>query len=89
MDISNVTVERRFRVPVRRLMVTLLQILDEWAFAELDARARAQGWEVRKPAPLMRVYRNANLGLCRHCAGEGFTGRGLCHACLGSGRGRP
>lgn len=89
MELSNVTLSRRPRIPLRRLMVTLLRILDDWAFGELDARARAQGWEVRKPAPLMRVYRNANLGLCRHCAGEGYTRRGICHKCLGSGRGRP
>ncbi|MFI6319998.1 hypothetical protein ACIBG8_20850 [Nonomuraea sp. NPDC050556] len=70
-------------------MVTLLHLLDRWAFDELDRRAREQGWEVRRPAPLMRVYRNSNLGLCKHCLGEGFTRRGICHGCLGSGRGRP
>lgn len=89
MDVSNVTLQRRLRIPVRRLMVTLLHLLDRWAFDELDRRAREHGWEVRRPAPLMRVYRNAALGRCGHCLGEGFTGKGVCCGCLGSGRGRP
>ncbi|MGW0804944.1 hypothetical protein [Nonomuraea sp. NPDC002799] len=32
--------------------------LDAWAFRDLDDHARAQGWQVRRPAPLIRVYRN-------------------------------
>ncbi|GAA4060754.1 hypothetical protein [Nonomuraea soli] len=68
---------------------SLLDLLDEWIFAALDRHARCQGWEIRRPAPFIRVYRNPAVGRCRACAGEGFDDRGLCRACLGSGRGRP
>lgn len=88
MDVSNVTARRTVRIPVRRLMVTLLRILDEWAFRELDARARAQGWQVRRPAPLMRVYKSSGLRVCPACGGEGLTRRGLCGNCFGTGRSR-
>ncbi|GGO83568.1 hypothetical protein GCM10012289_77300 [Nonomuraea cavernae] len=89
MDASNLVIRREPGVPVRRLLVTVLRILDEWAFRDLDARARARGWEVHRPAPLTRVYRSPRLGICPTCAGEGFTWQGICHTCLGSGRARP
>lgn len=76
----------------RGLWGVLLEKLDTWAFRELDDRARAQGWEVRRPAPLIRVYRNPDFDLyvrCASCGGEGVTSRGHCRGCLGSGRVRP
>lgn len=78
--------------PVRCWLLRLIETLDGWAFDELDARARAQGWQVVRPAPLTRVYRNPEFDTyvrCRACQGEGLTGRGTCHDCLGSGRVRP
>lgn len=92
MEFTNLTVKAAPRSPVRRLMVTLLDILDDWAFAKLDAQARVQGWQVRRPAPLIRVYRNPRfdtLSACGACVGEGVTSRGPCLSCLGSGRARP
>lgn len=88
MDVSKVAARRSVRIPVRRLLVTLLRILDDWAFRDLDARARAQGWQVRRPAPLMRVYRASGLRVCSACAGEGLTRRGVCANCFGTGRSR-
>ncbi|NRQ31953.1 hypothetical protein HII36_08880 [Nonomuraea sp. NN258] len=89
MDVSNLIAERAVRNPLFRLLAALLRRIDAWAFDALDARARAQGWQVRRPAPLIRVYRNPDfdtLTRCLACAGEGVTARGHCHACLGSGR---
>lgn len=80
------------RRPVRRLARALLDLLDAWAFGRLDARARGHGWQVRRPAPLMRVYRTSAVLIhasCRPCGGEGMTRAGVCSDCLGSGRGRP
>jgi hypothetical protein len=70
-------------------MEALLGQLDHWAFDELDERAKAQGWQVRRPAPLIRVYRNPDFDLyvcCTTCGGEGVTTRGNCRSCLGFGR---
>jgi hypothetical protein len=89
---QSITVTRAPANPVRRFFQQLLDVLDGWAFDELDARARAQGWQVVRPAPLTRVYRNPEFDTyvrCRACQGEGLTGRGTCHDCLGSGRVRP
>lgn len=86
MDANNVTTERAARISVRRLMVTLLRVLDARAFRDLDAAARAGGWQVRRPAPFIRVYRARLVASCRICSGEGYTPRGLCRDCLGSGR---
>ncbi|MFG1682308.1 hypothetical protein ACGFNP_19225 [Nonomuraea sp. NPDC049269] len=89
MDVSNITRKSTVRNPVRRLVAGLLEVLDAWAFAELDARARERGWQVRRPAPLMRVYRAPEFDTyvrCAACEGEGVTRRGLCRACLGLGR---
>ncbi|TXK43152.1 hypothetical protein [Nonomuraea sp. C10] len=87
-----ITVTRAPANPIRRLISRVLETLDGWAFDDLDARARAQGWEVRRPAPLTRVYRNPDLGAyvrCPACQGEGATRSGVCPRCLGSGRVRP
>ncbi|NUO98228.1 MAG: hypothetical protein HOV96_28890 [Nonomuraea sp.] len=67
----------------------LLGKLDHWAFDGLDERARERGWHVRRPAPLIRVYRNPDFDLyvrCPGCGGEGATRRGNCLACFGFGR---
>ncbi|MFG1942306.1 hypothetical protein [Nonomuraea sp. NPDC048826] len=87
-----ITVTREPAAPIRRLITRVLEVLDGWAFDDLDARARAQGWEVRRPAPLTRVYRNPAFDAyvpCLTCQGEGVAGRGACRVCLGSGRVRP
>ncbi|MFI6919092.1 hypothetical protein ACIBIZ_03995 [Nonomuraea spiralis] len=72
-----------------RLAEALLAKLDHWAFDALDERARSQGWRVRRPAPLVRVYRNPDFDLyvrCTACGGDGMTSRGDCRACRGFGR---
>jgi hypothetical protein len=92
MDVSNITLKSTVRNPVRRLLVGVLEVLDAWAFAKLDARARGQGWQVRRPALLMRVYRAPEFDTyvrCAACEGEGVTRQGPCRACLGLGRVRP
>lgn len=93
MDVSNITAKpaqyRPVRHSPRRLWRVLIEWLDAWAFADLDARARVQGWQIRRPAPLIRVYRSTAFDLyvrCPSCGGEGATNRGHCRGCLGSGR---
>lgn len=83
MDTSHATLKWRWSLR------PLLAILDEWIFAEPDRQARRNGWEIRRPALFIRVYRNPAFGRCRECRGEGFTRKGVCAHCLGSGRGRP
>ncbi|MFI6709946.1 hypothetical protein ACIBF7_26150 [Nonomuraea sp. NPDC050478] len=67
---------------------TLLRFLDRWACRRFDERARAAGWRVRSPAPLIRIYSRTveqALVTCRACRGTGSTGRGPCLDCFGSG----
>jgi hypothetical protein len=92
MDVSNITRKPTVRNPLSRFLVAVVETLDAWAFAELDERARSMGWQVRRPAPLMRVYRAPAFDdylTCRVCDGEGCTRRGMCRDCLGWGRLRP
>jgi hypothetical protein len=92
MHVSNITANWAGCGSARRLVIALLERLDRWAFADQDARARAQGWQVRRPALFIRVYRNPKFDAfvtCTACEGEGVTSRGHCRGCLGSGRVRP
>ncbi|MFI6501125.1 hypothetical protein [Nonomuraea typhae] len=85
MNATNTDLRPAIVNPLRHL----LELLDRRAFAELDRRARAQGWQVIRPSLLTRVYRNRNfdsLSPCAACAGEGVTVRGACRTCVGSGR---
>lgn len=93
VNTSNIAVKGAAPGAIRRALGRLWEILfdrlDHWAFDRLDTRARAQGWQVRRPAPLIRVYRNPDFDLyvrCPSCGGEGMTRRGNCLACLGFGR---
>jgi hypothetical protein len=93
VNTSNIAVNQAEPGAIRRipgrLSETLLGKLDHWAFDGLDERARSQGWQVRRPAPLIRVYRNPDFDLyvrCQGCGGEGVTSRGHCRTCLGFGR---
>jgi hypothetical protein len=89
LNISNIAVTRAAPGTLRRLYEALLEKLDHRAFDRLDTRAREQGWQVRRPAPLVRVYRNPDFDLyvrCPGCGGEGIMRRGTCLACLGFGR---
>ncbi len=92
MDVSNIARKPTVRNTFSRLLVNLLEILDSWAFADLDDRARGLGLQVRRPALLTRVYRAPEFDayvLCDACEGDGHTGQGTCRACLGRGRVRP
>ena len=89
MDTTQLTVIAPRRSRIRRMLDTLFDVLDDWAFTKLDAQATAQGWQVRRPAPFIRVYRNPRfdtLSACRSCAGEGVTAKGVCLTCFGTGR---
>ncbi|MFI7445438.1 hypothetical protein [Nonomuraea indica] len=92
MDLGTATQDRAQSSRPHSLLRTLLEIFDHLAFAERDARAKAQGRQVRRPAPLIRVYRDTGprtRPACAACGGTGLVRRRPCLTCHGSGKAGP
>jgi hypothetical protein len=59
-----------------------------WVFRETDLDAVARGWEVHRPSPFRRVYRDPrwnSVVACADCGGTGLVGAHACDVCDGRG----
>lgn len=62
--------------------------LGRWIFREPDLDALARGWEVHRPTPFRRVYRDPrwnSVVTCVDCGGTGLCGAHACGVCNGRG----
>jgi hypothetical protein len=69
-------------------ITALLDRLDRFAFRELDLRATARGWQVRRGRRFQRTYRDPRwdtIRACPTCAGRGDDGARTCAGCNGAG----
>ena len=68
--------------PNARASGSLFAALERWIFRAPDLDAAARGWQVSRPAPFRRVYRDPrwdSISACLPCNGAG------CVACDGRG----
>jgi hypothetical protein len=74
---------------VPRRITRLLDAVDRWLFRDLDLRATARGWTVRRTGRFEREYRDPRWDLvvrCEACDAEGTVGAHTCPDCGGRGR---
>jgi hypothetical protein len=72
------------RGPLSRLRVAVENVI----FRQPDLDAVARGWEVHRPTPFRRVYRDPrwhSIVACADCLGTGLNGARACQACDGRG----
>jgi hypothetical protein len=62
--------------------------IEDLIFGPPDLDAVARGWEVHRPTPFRRVYRDPrwhSIVACDDCRGSGFDGTLACPVCDGRG----
>jgi hypothetical protein len=73
--------------PVTRLS-QLRAAIENLIFRQPDLDALARGWEVHRPTPFRRSYRDPrwhSIVACDDCRGAGLGGARACSACDGRG----
>jgi hypothetical protein len=82
--VNDGTTNGRAATRLGRLRDGLAQLI----FREPDLDALARGWEVHRPTPLRRVYRDPrwhSIVACTDCQGTGLDGAHECPVCDGRG----
>ena len=66
----------------------LRDFVERLLFRQPDLNALARGWEVHRPLPFRRVYRDPrwdSIAACADCHGTGFAAAHTCCTCSGRG----
>jgi hypothetical protein len=66
----------------------LRDFVERLLFRQPDLNALARGWEVHRPLPFRRVYRDPrwdSIAACADCHGTGFAAAHPCCTCSGRG----